>query len=213
MFEELPELAGDYKDKASQFKGYFSGDPEKVLIDLAKEGEGSPEEKAQQVQPEEELDSDEEAEKEKKVLRSFKEIDRLSYVVRAIEDNCQMIPVGVVRLTTQHEIIRNAHFEGLSKECAQGLSNYMHFRACQSVSAKNKVNMPDSILQFNFLELLTDDYPRGLWSVHTDFSGENVTIRNLEWPGYLGYHQAGTPLYGGVYIGDGTKNADLAFMI
>ena len=33
------------------------------------------------------------------------------------------------------------------------------------------------------------------------------------WPGYVGYHRANSPIQGGVYIGDGLKNLDLAFML
>jgi len=29
--------------------------------------------------------------------------------------------------------------------------------------------------------------------------------------GYIGYHKAGTTTFGGIYIGKGQKNVDLAF--
>jgi radial spoke head protein 9 len=63
------------------------------------------------------------------------------------------------------------------------------------------------------LECIGEDQPRGCWIIQKNSSGEKVSIRNLKWPGYFGYHEACTSTYGGVYIGDGMSNADLPFMI
>ena len=44
----------------------------------------------------------------------LKEVDRLHYLVRAIENDCQVVPQGAFKLTTSHEISRNEAFKGLS---------------------------------------------------------------------------------------------------
>ena len=49
---------------------------------------------------------------------NLKEIDRLQYVVRAIENDCFCVPCGSYKLTTDHEVVRNEAFRGLNKsEC------------------------------------------------------------------------------------------------
>ena len=55
--------------------------------------------------------------------------------------------------------------------------------------------------------------PKGVWSIQRDSNGKKAVIRNHMWAGYTAFHEVGTNNFGGVYVGDGLKNADLAFMI
>ena len=41
----------------------------------------------------------------------MKEIDRLAYVIRAIEIDCAALPVGSLKLLPNHEIRYNRNFE------------------------------------------------------------------------------------------------------
>lgn len=59
---------------------------------------------------------------------NMKEIDRVHYLVRAIENDCHVIPQGAIKLTTAHEVARNESFKGLSSAEAFNLANYSHFR-------------------------------------------------------------------------------------
>ena len=59
---------------------------------------------------------------------NFKEIDRVHYIVRAIENDCHIIPQGAMKLTTAHEVARNEAFKGLNASEAFNLSFYSHFR-------------------------------------------------------------------------------------
>lgn len=63
----------------------------------------------------------------------------------------------------------------------------------------------------NFLDEIVTDKLRGAWSVQADARGSTAIIRNHEWYGYTAYHTSGTNEYGNCYIGEGIKNADLAF--
>lgn len=54
----------------------------------------------------------------------FTELDRLAYVVRSIENDCSLIPVGAFRLTATHELRYNDTFEGLHMTQANLLENY-----------------------------------------------------------------------------------------
>jgi radial spoke head protein 9 len=50
--------------------------------------------------------------------KNFTELDRLAYVVRSIENDCSVLPVGAVKLTPTHELRYNDSFRGLSIENA-----------------------------------------------------------------------------------------------
>lgn len=95
--------------------------------------EENPEE-ANQENPEKKLLEDTDDEKELKVVpKNFTELDRLAYVVRAIDIDCSVVPVGAFRLTPNHELRYNDEFKGLSLKDIKNVSNYMHFRNPQTV--------------------------------------------------------------------------------
>ena len=48
------------------------------------------------------------------VARNLIEADRLLYTVRAIENDCSIVPHGSFRLTEKHEVARSVAFRGLS---------------------------------------------------------------------------------------------------
>jgi radial spoke head protein 9 len=56
------------------------------------------------------------------------ELDRLAYVVFAIENDCVIAPVGAYKLTPTHQVKRNEAFIGLPKSDFLSLENYQHFR-------------------------------------------------------------------------------------
>jgi radial spoke head protein 9 len=69
------------------------------------------------------------------------------------------------------------------------------------------------VFSTGFLDTLENDKPLGSWSVQIDSRGKNVSVRSLLWPGYFALHRLASNLFGGVYIGEGSKNIDLPFMI
>jgi len=44
------------------------------------------------------------------------ELDRLTYVVFAIENDCAIAPVGSFKMTPTHQVRRNESFKGLTKD-------------------------------------------------------------------------------------------------
>ena len=50
------------------------------------------------------------------VSKNFTELDRLAYVVRSIDNDCALAPVGAFKLTPTHELRYNDAFNGLSIE-------------------------------------------------------------------------------------------------
>lgn len=126
QFKELPALMLEYAQEVENQRGFFTGTPSHVLVQVgsgAEGGEGgedSGEKKEEEVQEE---DSDDEA--PKVVKRSFCEVDRLAYTVLAIENDCQTVPVGSVKLTCDHELRYNQSFQGIP---SPRLAFFQHFR-------------------------------------------------------------------------------------
>ena len=59
------------------------------------------------------------------------ELDRLTTVVHAIENDCQICPIGSFKMTPEHQVRRNEAFRGLTREDGMKLDSYLHFRNVQ----------------------------------------------------------------------------------
>ncbi len=93
------------------------------------------------------------------------------------------------------------------------LGSYAHFRSVQTKEKKVLIEQSDSIYHADIFDPVETDLPKGAWSLQTDSAGVVSRVRSLIWPGYVGYHVAGTRGFGGIYFGNGLKNKDLAFMV
>ena len=120
VFKPLPELLPEHDEKVDRLKQFFFGEPTKVVVSVRPEGEEE-EEEAPVVEDEEEdgepkvVDSDASEEEEVQAPpQNLTEIDRLAAVVRAIENDCHIAPVGAFKMTAQHEMRRNEAFRGLA---------------------------------------------------------------------------------------------------
>ena len=71
----------------------------------------------------------------------------------------------------------------------------------------------DAVFEPNFLDEVSKDTPKGMWSIQKDANGQTAIIRNNVWSGYTAYHKACSCDFGGVYVGDGQKNLDLVFQL
>jgi hypothetical protein len=110
----------------------FTGDAARILVNLEGEGEGQeggeqppPEEGQAETKPAEEEDED----LKKIPKKNFTELNRLSYVVRAIENDVQVVPRDSFRVTPEHELRPNSHFYGLQLLNALIPTSWQHFRA------------------------------------------------------------------------------------
>ncbi|MCB0368789.1 MAG: hypothetical protein KDD45_04905 [Bdellovibrionales bacterium] len=65
----------------------------------------------------------------------------------------------------------------------------------------------------NFLDALSSDAIKSSWSVQSDASRTEITLRSLLWPGYVGYHRTNSVIFGGVYMGNGLRSQDLPFIV
>jgi radial spoke head protein 9 len=116
-------------------------------------------------------------------------------------------------MTPEHELRANRNFAGLDTNSARSQASWQHFRAPLTMPAR--IAMEDDNVVFNsgFLDTIDSDAPMGCWTVQVDAKQRNVSLRSLMWPGYYAFHRLNSPLTGSAYIGDGTKNVDLPFMI
>lgn len=142
-FMELPELNDQHTEFINRDKSFFMGEPNR---NLKKSADGEEEQQEEEPPAEDEEDGDgepkendsnlSEAEEIKVPPKELTEIDRVRFVVSAIENDCQMAPVGAFKMTAHHQLRRNEAFRGLSEEQALSLHSYIHFRNAQSEESK-----------------------------------------------------------------------------
>ena len=130
----MPELNDQHKDYIDRDKSYLTGEPTRKLKQPVEGEDGEAEPAADDAGDDEEgakkeLDSDvSEAEEVKVPPKDLVELDRLKYVVLAIENDCQIAPIGAFKMTSQHQVRRNEAFKGLTAKETLSLNNYLHFR-------------------------------------------------------------------------------------
>ena len=201
IFSELPSLYSHQIPNFHKFNTYFIGNPD---IILEKYDSGN----AANFDEENEGDSF----KPKIKKKNMTETDRLSFVVRAIDRDCSVVPVGGFKMMPINELRRNDLFEGLNSEDLDKKEKYVHFRPVENQEKKDKIAMGKAVFDFEFLDNILDDPIKDSWSIHVDSTETISTLRSLVWPGYFAYCKANTDQFGGVYIGYGIKNIDIPFM-
>ena len=201
IFSELPSLYSHQIPNFHKFNTYFIGNPD---IILEKYDSGN----AANFDEENEGDSF----KPKIKKKNMTETDRLSFVVRAIDRDCSVVPVCGFKMMPINEIRRNDLFDGLTTDQLPSLSNYAHFRPVETMAKRDKITMGKAVFDFFFLDSLSDDPIKETWSLHVDSTKTTSCLRSLVWPGYFAYHVANTDQFGGVYVGYGIKNMDVPFM-
>lgn len=132
-FKPFPALNDQHKELYDGLKSMLTGNPKLIhkKVEPEKSAEAQEQEEAAK-KPVKEVDplasSEEEDPNALIVPVDLKEIDRVHYIVRAIENDCHIAPQGAFKLTTAHEVARNEAFKGLAISEAFKLSSYSHFR-------------------------------------------------------------------------------------
>ena len=199
-FSELPEIQSHHLKEFSKFNTYFIGNPDIILQKFSNNNKINIDEQIGDTF------------KPNLKLKNLTESDRLSFVVRTIEHDTSIVPLGGFKMLPINEIRRNDLFEGLSSDELDKIENYFHFRKIESQNKKDMIDMGKAVFDFSFLDSLSDDNLKGAWSIQTDSAKTVCNIRSLVWNGYFAYHKANTNLFGSVYIGYGIKNMDIPFM-
>ena len=144
--------------------------------------------------------------------RGLSELDRLSYVVNQVDSDCQLVPRGALKMTPLRELRKNEAFRGLKLKDAKDVNNYFHFRAPLLKKNVELNQRREGIYNNDFLDNAGEDLPSNNWSVISDTIGTVAVLRSKLWPGYYFYHKTCSDIYGGLYVGNGCKNLDVAFM-
>lgn len=208
-FVELSAINPNDQDLVERFNVNFTGEPEKILQ------EAPPAENEEENKEDENADKDSLAstEEDKVPPKNFVELDRLAYVIRAIDHDCAVVPEGAFRITPAHELTRNKAFEGIPRKSLNNIKHYLHFRNVQSTEKRDQLDTDDALFTYDFLDPVDKDVPAGSWSLQVDPSGSLSTLKNFLWPGFFAYHKANSQQFGYIYVGEGVKNADLPFML
>lgn len=142
---------------------------------------------------------------------AFTEADLLRLIVDEISSCTSVVPRGAFIVDPCHRVVPNVNFGGLSAADATDVASYFHFREPKDAAA---VRTSDGLVKPDaFLDGIATTHPKAAWSVSTDPSQRTVTLRSLLYPGYCFFHDVGTANFAGVYIGNGAKNHDIAFML
>ena len=201
IFSELPSVYPHHIPDFHKFNTYFIGNPDIIL-------EKYDSEKINNL--DDEMAGDNFKPKTKK--KNMTETDRLSYVVRAIDRDTSVAPVGGFKMMPINELRRNDLFEGLNSEDLDKKEKYVHFRPVENQEKKDKIDMGKAVFDFEFLDSIVDDPIKDSWSIHVDSTRTISSLRSLVWPGYFAYCKANSNEFGGVYFGYGIKNIDIPFM-
>ena len=201
IFSELPSVYPHHIPDFHKFNTYFIGNPDIILEKYDSEKINN-------------LDDDMTGDNFKPTTKkkNMTETDRLSYVVRAIDRDTSVAPVGGFKMMPINELRRNDLFEGLNSEELDKKEKYVHFRPVENQEKKDKIDMGKAVLDFEFLDSIVDDPIKDSWSIHVDSTRTISSLRSLVWPGYFAYCKANSNEFGGVYFGYGIKNIDIPFM-
>ncbi|XP_047430214.1 radial spoke head protein 9 homolog [Mugil cephalus] len=184
------------KEVSKAAKGRFIGDPSFVYehLETHKQGEG------------------EEA-VEEEVVTKVNEEKRLAVSVHLIDKEVSVVPRGAF-IKSPHGLVQiNRSFGGLSESETRKLDNFLHFREPKNLKKKSILEMGELNPATDFLDVLSDDIPKGSWSLQFECTGKVCVLRSLLWLGLTFYHVPMTPQHGYMYIGNGSKNLDLCFML
>ncbi|ANQ10934.1 Uncharacterized protein PCOAH_00055370 [Plasmodium coatneyi] len=139
------------------------------------------------------------------------ELERLSYVVRKIDEEAFIVPYNSVKITNNLEM-KFANFTGFNMIEALKLTSWVHFRYPKNLTY-DKIKSYNSFFLNNFLDSIKSDIPASMWNVKVNNQLSKISIMNCLYPGYVFYHLLNTPFYASVYIGNGIPNYDLPFLL
>ncbi|XP_073667532.1 radial spoke head protein 9 homolog [Paramisgurnus dabryanus] len=151
--------------------------------------------------------------KEEEVTVKVNEESRLATTVFNIDKDASVVPRGAFIKTPSGKVQTNPSFGGLRPTEAAKLRNYLHFRKPVNLKTKSILEMAELNPAVDFLDPLSEDIPKGSWSLQSERGGTVCVLRSLLWQGLTFFHVPQTPQHGYIYMGDGLMNLDLPFML
>ncbi|KAL0967529.1 hypothetical protein UPYG_G00253400 [Umbra pygmaea] len=150
---------------------------------------------------------------EEEVTIKVNEETRLAATVHTIDEEVSVVPRGAF-IKSPHGLVQtNRSFEGLSFLEAGKLRCFLHFAKPQNLKKNSILEMAELDPSIDFLDPLSEDIPKGSWSLQFERGNTVCVIRSLLWLGLIFFHVPMTPQHGYIYMGDGLKNLELPFML
>jgi len=212
-FAQLPIVEPWMEPKCMAIASAFTGSPAFVYEDKkappGDEEQGDAEEDDDAKKESDETAGDEPPEAE----HPLTELDRVSWTISKINDECRIVPKNSVLLTSSKKMQRNTGFSGLSRRDANRLSSYLHFRTPRDPYSVSKYRKAAAINDTGFLDSITEDLPRGCWKLQAKGAALNVSIKNMLWHGFEFKYRAGSAVFVQSYFGHGIRRNDLVFMM
>jgi radial spoke head protein 9 len=134
--------------------------------------------------------------------------------VSLISRDSEIVPRGAYYKTSTSALSLNPGFSGISSDSLLNLDSYLHFRDGFSLDAEAieaKISTFDAAV--DIFEPISNDSPKGSWSIQGENGGSVVILKNLNWPGHVFYHAPKMNKFGSVYFGTGVKNIHLGFSL
>ncbi|KAM3602770.1 uncharacterized protein V6R79_010189 [Siganus canaliculatus] len=150
---------------------------------------------------------------EKEAVANVNEESRLAVAIHRIDEEASVVPRGAF-IKNLHNLVQvNRSFGGLSHSEAKKLDNFLHFSKPKHLKNRTVLEMAQFNPATDFLDVLSDDIPKGSWTLQFECAGKVCVLRSLLWLGLTFYHVPMTPQHGYIYVGNGIKNLDLPFMM
>lgn len=194
----------EFESQASTMKSLLTGDPSYF--------EGAEDEPEVEPEPE---DEEGEVKQKNQEPEKFREINRLSFIVRKIDHDCSLIPRGALFVDAKKNVKRDPSFYGLSFQTGTQHRGYMHFRKPESPQAISLLKQPGIVTSTDFLDSIDKDFPKDMWLINMSEAGDVAQVRNLYWEGYGFYCsiEETSRGYGGSYFGNGIPNENIIYML
>merc|ERR1711871_423043 len=189
----LPPLSKEYEDTAKVLTTRFTGD----ASFFGYNGEDPEEPDAEEGTP---------------PVERFRELHRLSYVVRKIDHDCAIVPGGALIVDAAKRVIFSPYYNGLSYQTLSEQRAYFHFRRPENLQGAAIMKKPGFVKPTEFLDCISKDNPTQMWSISLNSAGTTSYVKNLFWEGYIFYASVDSSEFGGAYFGSGLPNPDLCFM-
>jgi len=211
-FEPIDEFVNKL---APQINGMFTGNPALKHRDPTQPRRRNEDGEVIESDDEEEQSEEDDQPKQAKP-RKLSELERLHWTIQTIDHDTNLTPVGRYHLTPTGDISVNQSFTGLNTSQLKDLQSFVHWRNSESRDAAVRVRKQRTTNCIDFLDhvvpAIKENKPQE-WTLHTDASSMNVSIRSLVWMGYELTAEAGCQTTHQAYFGLGERNRDLPFML
>lgn len=223
----------------------FSGNTSMIYEDKKIKSENEEQEDEEEAngnndQDEENKDASNSGDEPPEIEYKLTELDRVSWTISKINDECYIVPINSLILTSSKIMQKNKNFSGLTRNEANKLDCYLHFRTPKDPYSISKYRKATALNETEFLDPITNDLPKGIyffffiflydyfhrsltaflfcyyvgcWRLNSKKSGLEVSIKNLLWNGFEFKYQVGDTQYVEGYFGNGIRQNDLVFMI